>query len=396
MIQIRVFSTYLTDSLHKGSVMVVIKNYIPVLRWKKAERDALATLDTRVRENITPLFELIMPAPKRDKGDYNKILSDSKAVLQANLPSTIEALNKCCPMDSTAFVDVHLIDGGLRSATLKQILGDALESSSTTLIPVTHIIPVVSTDADIATRKVAVDYAVRSDNGLCIRIDRYSLDDENLCQVINTFVAQNKLDISKTDLLIDLGIIDENDDANTVANQLSKLPSIDSWRTVILSGGAFPKDLSEFEKHSHNQVTRHDWRIWNELRHNTKLPRYPYYSDYAIQHPIFYGQIAGTNTSASVRYADNNQWEVSRGEGLRNKNGAGHQQYPALAQLIIGQNYFKGESFSAGDKYITERAADSSKTGNPTTWLKAGLNHHLTLTAKQLATSDENVETDEQ
>ncbi|NCU30864.1 hypothetical protein EOL73_03045 [Candidatus Saccharibacteria bacterium] len=390
------FATFLTGSSHKEPTMVVIKNYVPVLRWKKAERDALAKLDPKVRENITPLFELIMPAPKRDKGDYNKILSDSRTVLQINLPSTIEALNKCCPIDSTAFVDVHLIDGELRSATLKQVLDDALESSSTTLIPVTHIIPVLSTDADMATRKVAVDYAVTSDNGLCIRIDRYSLDDENLDQVVTAFVAHNKLDISKTDLLIDLGVIDENDDSNKVAEQLERLPSIDRWRTVILSGGAFPRDLSEFEKHSHNQVTRHDWRIWNELRHNSKLSRFPYYSDYAIQHPIFYGQIAATNTSASVRYADDSQWEVSRGEGLRNKDGAGHQQYPALAQLIVGQKYFKGESFSAGDKYISERAADSSKTGNPTTWLKAGLNHHLTLTTKQLATSDETEETGEQ
>ena len=375
--------------------MVTIKNYIPVLRWKKAERDALAGLDVKIRESITPLFELIMPAPKRDKGDYNKILSDSKAVLQNNLPSTVEELNKCCPIDSSAFVDVHLIDGELRAATLKQILDDALASAHATLIPVTHIIPVVSTDADMETRKVAINYASSSDNGLCIRIDRYNLDDEDLAQVISDFVAQNKLDISKTDLLVDLGVVSESDDAKSVSAQLAKLPSLNNWRTVILSGGAFPRDLSEFEKHSHNQVIRHDWRVWNALR-NTDLPRKPLYSDYAIQHPIFYGQIPGTNTSASVRYADEKQWEISRGEGLRNKNGAGHQQYPALAQLIIGQNYFKGAGYSAGDKYIAERAADSTKTGNPTTWLKAGLNHHLTLTAKQIATSDESAETDEQ
>jgi hypothetical protein len=372
--------------------MITIKNYVPVLRWKKAERDALATLDVKIRENITPLFELIMPAPKRDKGDYNKILSDSKVVLQNNLPSTIEELNKCCPMDSTAFVDVHLIDGELRAVTLKQILDDSLASSHATLIPVTHIIPVVSTNADMSTRKVAVDYATSSDNGLCIRIDRYSLDDEDLNQVISDFVAQNKLDTSKTDLLIDLGVVSESDNVNNVSAQLTRLPSLGSWRTLILSGGAFPKDLSEFEKHSHNQVIRHDWRIWSELR-NTNLPRIPFYSDYAIQHPIFYGQIPGTNTSASVRYADDHLWEISRGEGLRNKDGAGHQQYPALAQLIIDQSYFKGADFSAGDKYIAERAADNTKTGNPTTWLKAGLNHHLTLTAKQLSTSDESTKT---
>lgn len=375
--------------------MVTIKNYIPVLRWKKAERDALAGLDVKIRENITPLFELIMPAPKRDKGDYNKILSDSKAVLQNNLPSTVEELSKCCPIDSSVFVDVHLIDGELRAATLKQILDDALASAHATLIPVTHIIPVVSTDADMATRKVAINYASSSDNGLCIRIDRYNLDDKDLAQVISDFVVQNKLDISKTDLLVDLGVVGESDDAKSLSVQLARLPSLNNWRTVILSGGAFPRDLSEFEKHSHNQVIRHDWRVWNALR-NTDLPRKPLYSDYAIQHPIFYGQIPGTNTSASVRYTDERQWEVSRGEGLRNKNGAGHQQYPALAQLIIGQNYFKGADYSAGDKYIAERAADGTKTGNPTTWLKAGLNHHLTLTAKQIATSGESVKTDEQ
>jgi len=375
--------------------MVTIKNYIPVLRWKKAERDALAALDVKVRENITPLFELIMPAPKRDKGDYNKILSDSRAVLQNNLPSTIKELNKCCPIDSSAFVDVHLIDGELRATTLKQILDDSLTFAQATLVPVTHIIPVVSTDADMSTRKVAIDYATGSDNGMCIRIDRYNLDDEDLSKIIGNFVAQNKLDLSKTDLMIDLGVVGESDDAKNVSAQLARLPSLNDWRTVILSGGAFPKDLSEFEKHSDNQVIRHDWRVWNALR-TTNLPRLPLYSDYAIQHPIFYGQIPGTNTSASVRYADNQQWEISRGEGLRNKNGAGHQQYPALAQIITGQDYFKGANYSAGDKYIAERAADSSKTGNPTTWLKAGLNHHLTLTAKQIATSDETVGTAEQ
>lgn len=375
--------------------MITIKNYIPVLRWKKAERDALATLDVEIRDNITPLFELIMPAPKRDKGDYNKILSDSKTVLQNNLPSTIEELNKCCPIDSTAFVDVHLIDGELRAATLKQILDDSLTSSHATLIPITHIIPVVSTDADMSTRKVAVDYAVSSDSGLCIRIDRYSLDDRDLNQVISDFVTQNKLDITKTDLLIDLGVVNDTDNTNHLSAQLARLPSLGSWRTLILSGGAFPKDLSGFEKHSHNQVIRHDWRVWSELR-NTSLPRIPFYSDYAIQHPIFYGQILGTNTSASVRYADDQQWEISRGEGLRNKNGAGHQQYPALAQLIIGQNYFKGANYSAGDGYIAERAADNTKTGNPTTWLKAGLNHHLTLTTRQIATSGESTGTGEQ
>lgn len=378
--------------------MVTIKNYIPVLRWKKAERDALATLDVKIRENITPLFELIMPAPKLDKGDYTKILSDSKAVLQNNLPSTTGELNKCCPIDSSAFVDVHLIDGDLRADTLKQIL-DGSPLSQATLIPVTHIIPVVSTDADMSTRKVAVDYATSSDNGLCIRIDRYNLNDKDLGKVISDFVVQNRLDISKTDLLIDLGIVNESDDAKNVSAQLAKLPALNDWRTVILSGGAFPRDLSDLEAFSDHDISRLEWQLWNSVREALKSTATDLaFSDYTIQHPVYYGQIPGAIPSASIRYALEDNWKIMRGTALNNPKSVGFDQYPEQAKLLVNASgIFKGKDYSRGDDYMLEKSQDNPNgTGNPMTWLRAGINHHLTLVIKQLSTSDETATTHEQ
>ena len=64
---------------------------------------------------------------------------------------------------------------------------------------------------------VALKYGVESKNGLCIRIDRYNLDDANLSDVITNFVDSNKLTISGTDLLIDLGVIGAGDKADIIA-----------------------------------------------------------------------------------------------------------------------------------------------------------------------------------
>lgn len=364
-------------------------DYIPVLRLKQAERDALCKVEPTIRKHITPLFELIMPSPKRDKDDYKKVLADSKTMLLDRLPKYAADINKCCTQGS-ALIDVHLIDGELRARTLKTILESVDKQVS--LIPVTHIIPVLSTDADNDTRHVAIEYALTSGNGLCIRIDRFNLNNADLGVVITQFISSNKLSVESTDLLIDLGVISPDDKAEELAAQLAILPYLDRWRTFIVTGGAFPKDLSDIEKHSQKQIDRYDWRLWNDLNAQPTLTRKPMYSDYTIQHPIYLGQIEGViNTSASLRYTDEEKWEVTRGEGLRNEKGAGYKQYPAIAQLVKQQSYFKGATYSDGDHYIDDMAKDdNTRTGNPMTWLKAGINHHLTLVVKALAsrTSD--------
>jgi hypothetical protein len=363
--------------------MNLIKNYVPILRWKEGERVALAELYAAEREQITPLFEFIMPGNKTEVGNYKNILEDSKSVFLKRLPKVREDIKKCWP-EGAAFVDVHLVDGSLRADALQQIL-DLPSDSNITLIPVTHIIP-NATEADVATRKVAIDSSRSKDSGICIRISRFSLQDEDLGHQILKFVKENNLDVEKTDILVDLEVVSEDDSAEKIAESLAHIPLLEKWRSFIVSGGAFPKDLTEFEKHSLVDLPRTDWLLWNDLLGQQKLTRRPIYSDYTIQHPILTENIPGANPSASVRYASDTQWKVFRGEGLRNKEGAGHQQYKAHAQLLKAANFFKGSDYCFGDKYIVERTdPENKKPGSPRTWLTAGINHHITLAAKQNA-----------
>ena len=59
---------------------------------------------------------------------------------------------------------------------------------------------------------------------------------------------------------------------------------------------------------------------------------------------------------------------------------------PANAQLLCERPEYSGDNFSYGDKYIKEMISQYDNPGSPTTWLKAGINHHMTFVVRQLAT----------
>lgn len=371
--------------------MYTIKPYIPILRWRPAEIKALEKLFPQDREKITPLIEFVMPAPsKKKQEDIVVITKTSKEKFSEAVPDVASDLQKFCGQYAV-FVDVHLLDSDVRASSLKQIL-----ASSTKLnlfsIPVTHVIPVTSTSSDMATRAVAVEHAKSSGSGLCIRIDKSHLEEENISSHISRFITTNGLDIKNTDLLIDLGVITKKTDVANVTKQLSQLPSLGEWRSLIVSGGVFPKDLTEFIPGKVHELERLDWKLWNALRGNT-LPRTPLFSDYTIQSPE-YERIDAIG-SASARYTDDDKWWIFRGRkpGLVNpktkEKGPGLEQYIDHAKTLTGKSFskfYKGTDFSYGDAEIARIAAPGNeKPGNPGTWLTIGINHHLTLVARQIS-----------
>lgn len=90
------------------------------------------------------------------------------------------------------------------------------------------------------------------------------------------------------------------------------------------------------------------------------------------------------NVSASIRYTTDDHWLVMRGEGLLNKDGAGHAQYPANAQMLMERPEFCGRDFSFGDNYIYERPVKIDQPGIPRNWVTVGVNHHLTFVVRQI------------
>ena len=295
--------------------MTIIKPYIPILRWKPAEMAAMEKLFPHDRENVTPLIEFIMPAPTIDK-ESRKVTKTPKEKFLEALPDITNNLMKSCGQNPT-LIDVHLLDGDIRASSLQQILSSSSELDLFS-IPVTYIIPVTSTSADMATRTVAVNYAKSSGHGICIRIDKSHLEEPDLPSHIVNFIRDNGLKAESTDLLVDLRVVDQDTSATDMAKKLARLPDLPKWRSFIVSGGVFPKDLSNFTSGEVHPLDRLDWKLWNDIR-KTQLPRMPLFSDYTIQHP-FYEYVAAIG-SASIRYTADDKWWIFRGKrpGLINR-----------------------------------------------------------------------------
>ncbi len=363
------------------------KHYVPILKWRAAEKGALEKLEPKHKTLITPLIEFIMPQPKyrkKEKRTPKDLLKESIDMFLEKLPNIPNEVLKYWGR-SSIFIDVQLIDGSLRADSLKKILNLGQELDIL-MIPVINIIPVIGSDADIKTRQIAIQFAQKSKHGLCIRITDSNFNEVSLPNDIRGFITKNNLNIENTNLLIDFKAVDEQTDCDSLVNKINTIPSIEKWRTFVVAGGTFPKDLSQFEKHNQYEISRADWIIWKKLIKNLKRP--PSFSDYTIQYPMHAPKLPiPPNISASIRYTLENSWLILRGEGLRNLKGAGFKQYPAQAQILAKQKAFMGYAFSFGDRYIAEKAKDikTKKTGNPKTWLEAGINHHLVLVANQIA-----------
>ena len=152
-----------------------------------------------------------------------------------------------------------------------------------------------------------------------------------------------------------------------------------------MASGAFPEDLSKLHKNDVYKLDRNDWISWkNQVTAAEPLTRIPIFSDYTIQHAKYIKKGSGLHFSASIRYTSDDYWLIMRGEDALRKDGPGFGQWPASAIILCDSPEYCTETFSAGDKYIKEMSLQRQETGNPQTWLEAGINHHMTFTVRQI------------
>lgn len=361
--------------------MFDIKHYVPVLRWKAAEKEALEKLSKEQKGYITPVIEIIMPqTPPSKKGEPAKtpevMLAESIELLSSRLPKLPIEIKKYWG-ETSVFIDLSLVDVSLRVDGLRQILSVG-KSLGLCLIPVVKL----NSSPDI--KQAYITLAKENDKGLCLRLFRSNFNENSLSAEINSFLNSYKLDPQNIDLLVDFQI------TNGLCYKLSDLnqqiPYLSKWRTFTVVSGAFPKDLTNFSVDLH-YIDRLDWDSWINQIQSNRLIRKPTFGDYTIQHPIYYEPTPGMNPSASIRYTLKNKWMIMRGEGLRNEKGKGFAQYPANAQLLSKHKDFFGVNFSYGDAYIEGKGRDvnTKETGTPRTWLRAGINHHLVCVITQVS-----------
>lgn len=357
------------------------KHYVPILRWKAAEKEALQKIGDDGKKLMTPLVELIMPQSSSYKeGERIKtapeLLAESIAKCSSKFPEIAGEINKYWG-GNPIFLDLSLIDHSLRVNGLSQILTSGINLGLS-------IIPVVCLSTSKEYKQESITYGREQDLGICLRLFSSDIYSSTLKSEIAELLRMYNISESKVDLVVDFQITNE---ACQMIIDLEKLiPNISNWRSMTFISGTFPKDLMKLSVDLHF-IGRSDWMCWKKQILSGGLFRNPAFGDYTIQHPIFFEPTPGANPSASIRYTLPETWMINRGQGLRSPKSAGHAQYPALANLLIKRKEYFGKDFSYGDSYIYEIGSDvnNKKTGNPRTWLRAGINHHISCVISQIS-----------
>jgi hypothetical protein len=309
--------------------------YVPVLRWKQAEKDALEWLRQEDRSRLKPLLEII---PQSFRGKDGGPTSSVRAVL-ATIARDIGTHWGPLPV----FVDVdHLIKAGIREPSGCQLL-EVLAEETRRLLPLfprkSNLVPVTGLGRS-EDHQSAVSSIVEEDKtGACFWITPREVSHRKLADKVEALLSRFRLDMADADLLVDYQAAKASQpDLKTLC---ASLPQLSKWRSFIVLIGAFPIDLQELEKNRRHTVPRDDWLFWhNQVRTLPRGTRRPTFGDYTIQHPIYKEPPGNANPSASIRYTHSEYWVIMRGEGLCHEGSPGNAQYPAEAELLCKMDEF--------------------------------------------------------
>ncbi len=347
------------------------RHYLPILRWKRGEWRALRELREADRTRLTPVLEM---TPKA----FSKWTPQKPAIADQLLIQTVEELRKSWGT-TPAFIDLSLIDANIRTSGGQHPIGALCRLAEKRGV---HLIPVTGLRRSSEYQRAIRQLSNESSFGACLRLYYDDLQLETLPEQVEEVLNQLGAEPKRTDLLVDYQVLGSH--PLNYKSLCSCLPNILSWRTFTVASGAFPKDLSEFKIGQH-QLSRQDWLAWrNQVAMGPPLPRRPTYSDYTTQHATFSEPPKNANFSASIRYTSSEHWIIMRGEGVFNDDGPGFAQWPANAQLLCCRPEFCGADFSYGDTYIERMSRQTMSTGSAETWLRAGVNHHMTFVVRQL------------
>lgn len=351
--------------------------YVPALRWKQGEKEALGWLGNSAKSRITPLIELI---PKNFKNTKGKRISAKRGIAKF-----IDELGQFWG-DRSVFVDLHnVVESGVRAPKnqphLVEMLSNAARHSRPLIPGYFSIVPVTRLERS-SEFQLAIKSVVKADkSGVCLRLTVDEIFDRSFVSVLQNTLEKIAVEVQECDLVIDAMYVRE---VKPLQEILDAIPQLPNWRTVTFLGGAFPKDLQEYEKDSVHRITRNEWFYFREqIQLLSQGMRLPVFGDYTVQHAAYSEPPDHCNPSASIRYAHEDCWVIMRGHGLTHKGSLGNDQYLAEAQLLCGMDEYCGEEFSQGDEYISSSWKNKNK-GTPRTWIRAGINHHMEFVSSQV------------
>lgn len=347
--------------------------YMPVLKWKRGERDALRYLSDDQWQGVTPMLELQPVGVAPD-------LSSLRAALPAYIREVGSQINKAIPVKQAVCVDTGYVssDYAKQISVLLFICGGLGKELEHQIVPVIRSAWLESLDNLTSTQTTAL--AGFDDVILRLRTDE--MDASQVQPSVNALAKVVKK--RRIHLVIDqFSLVDQQSTAciSAITPYLQAAMGA-GCASVTLAGGSFPVNLTG-KKLGFTDLPRVEWRIWLALQHVPEFKTLRY-ADYAVTNPAPLPE--GTdpksvNPSIAIRYAADGFWRLYKGRQFK---GAPRGELRNLCKLLTSDTVYSGQTYSYGDTKYHKDANGPDTNGLPWTWRRDATSHHMVFTADAL------------
>lgn len=348
------------------------KTYVPILKWRMGEYQALYRLSNEAKESITPL--LLIPPIEYDFEEEKMKKTADEHILP--FPKKFdEKWGK-----GKALIDIHeslelaSVTGG--KFALEHVF-DELRERECAAIPVAGM-------SRVEAYTNQVQRIVNTDKrGVCLRASFTELMRHDFNTRLTEVCKKLGVGLSDIDIVLDLGEPENFEPldvfAKLVLGKMRSINGLDDFRSLVVAGMSLK--LSEVKKPG-GEVPRLEWALYKEIITRLADTRIPSYGDYTVETPKFLEMdMRLINPAGKIVYTCDNTWLIPKGGSFRKDNS----QMTGHCAEIMKSGHYSGSKFSFGDKRITDTGNGLESCGNQTTWKQVAVNHHIEKVVDQLA-----------
>lgn len=346
--------------------------YVPFLKLKQNEIRAIGDLDTPVSRDIIPFFDIIQVENLGEKSLEDNLILRKKDII-SNLDS-----KQLFYIDNYDQQDSINCDYDVVLETYKDL----------------NLIPVIGLDRDDAHINSVCSYLLSKESNGKLAI-RFTVNDIQSFTIIQDEINDYLLPCinlsDELDIILDLRVINNNNLVylktrcikfiNDIVKQLN-------YNKIIIASSVFIPIMGAIIKT--NQIItidRLENKLWRKIKRaveNKDIVFGDYTNispDYA--EPTISMKIIQNVMTPKVSYTEKDTYFLLRGNAFKT-NKYGYGQYFFIAQHIIKKPFFRGETYSSGDKYIYDRGIvplpkSIKKGGNPSSWIRNTICTHITF-----------------
>ena len=357
--------------------MILSENmYVPALRWRLGEYQAILRLKSAVKDQIMPLicipeveFDFELQQPKKTIHEHVNPFLSRYHKKWGTRPAWISLNDSIAVgrMDDGRHVFDFIFDG-IRPHDARAVPALSLTSDSDTVAA--------------ASRAIARD---GQGVGLLVR-----LEDLMTGGTRNEIVNLTKtlaVPLEETDLIIDLrspNFQPYKTFARALIAALRCVSDLNVYRNFVLVSTAIPKSFKDVAGGT-DAIPRHDWLFYQVLLNDMPVEmRRPVYGDYTIVHPDFVAlDMRKIKSAGKVIYTTAKTWATRKGGAFRDDR---EQMHTHCGAIVRGTEFqFRGATFSSGDSYIAKCAIHQESPSNLSRWKEVAINHHITAVVDDLA-----------